>query len=114
MHFMPNQLMTDDRLTEGNACGSVGFNCVVTADGRIQALQLNGDSPELRITSDRIEGASLFIAPDSDTDLISSSGRGFHLPVKVCVFFLRLVVARRSAESSSMSWAPQKMESFTI
>jgi len=34
------------------------------------------------------------------------------LPMKVCVFSPRLLVARRLAESSSMSWAPQKMESF--
>ncbi len=34
--------------------------------------------------------------------------------MKVCVFFLRSRVARKSAESSSMSWAPQQMEPFTI
>jgi len=39
-------------------------------DGSIQPLQLGGGSPELRITSDRIEGASLLILPDTDTALI--------------------------------------------
>jgi hypothetical protein len=62
--------MTDDRLPEKNACGSAGFNCVVMADGRIQPLQLDGRSPELRIMSDRIEGASLFTPPDANTHLI--------------------------------------------
>ncbi len=70
VRFVPNQPMTDDRLPEENACGSAGFNCVVMADGRIQPLQLDGRSPELRIMSDRIEGASLFIPPDTDTDLV--------------------------------------------
>jgi hypothetical protein len=41
-------------------------------------------------------------------------GRGFHLPMKVRVFFQRSLVVRRLAMSSSMSWAPQRMESFTI
>jgi hypothetical protein len=70
VRFVPNQPMTEDRLPERNACGSVGFNCVVTADGRIQPLRLDGSSPELRITSDRIEGGSLLITPDTDADLI--------------------------------------------
>jgi len=70
VRFVPNQPMTEDRLPEKNACGSVGFNCVVTADGRVQPLQLDGRSPELRIMSDRIEDASLFIPPDTNTYLI--------------------------------------------
>jgi hypothetical protein len=70
VRFVPNQPMTEDRLPDGNACGSVGFNCVVMADGRIQPLLLDSGSPELRIMSDRIEGASLFIPPDTKTDLI--------------------------------------------
>jgi hypothetical protein len=70
VRFVPNQPMTEDRLPERNACGRVGFNCVVTADGRVQPLQLDRRSPELRIMSGRMEGASLFIPPDSNTDLI--------------------------------------------
>jgi len=70
VRFVPNQPMTDDRLPEMNACESAGFNCVVMADGRIQPLLLDGRSPELRIMSDRIEGASLFTPPDTDTDLV--------------------------------------------
>lgn len=70
LRFAPNQLVTDDRVPEKNACGSAGFNCVVMADGRVQPLQFDGGSPELRIASDRIEGASLPILPDTDSDLI--------------------------------------------
>lgn len=61
LRFVPNQLVTDDRVPEKNACGSAGFNCVVIADGRVQPLQFDGGSPEIRITSDGIAGASLFI-----------------------------------------------------
>jgi len=39
-------------------------------DRRIQPLLLDDGSPEIRITSDRIEGGSLLIPPDTDTDLV--------------------------------------------
>ena len=70
LRFVPNQPTTEDQLPEQTACGSAGFNCVVMADGRIQPLLLDGGSPELHITSDRIERASLFIPPDTNTYLI--------------------------------------------
>jgi Domain of unknown function (DUF4382) len=69
LRFVPNQPATDDRLPERNPCGSGTFNCIVMEDGSKQPLQLDGGSPELRITSDRIEGASLLILPDTDTAL---------------------------------------------
>jgi len=40
------------------------------ADGQTLPLLLDGDSPEIRITSDRIASASLFIPPDTNTDLV--------------------------------------------
>jgi hypothetical protein len=64
-----NQTATDDQLPERNACGSVEFNCVVLADGRIQPLLLDPGSPELHITPDRIEGGSLLIPSETETDL---------------------------------------------
>jgi hypothetical protein len=70
VRFVPNQPITEDRLPERNSCGSVGFNCVVTADGRVQPLQLDGRLPELLMMSDRIEGGFLFIPPDTDSDLV--------------------------------------------
>ncbi len=69
LRFVPNQPATDDRLPEGNQCGSGTFNCIVMEDGSNKPLQLDGGSPELRITSDRIEGAALLILPDTDTSL---------------------------------------------
>jgi hypothetical protein len=70
LRIVPNQPATNAWLLERNACGTVGFNCVVTADGRIQPLLFDGASPELHIASDRIEGASVLIPPDTDTDLV--------------------------------------------
>jgi len=70
LRFVPNQPATDDRLPEKNACGSGRFNCIVMADGRILPLLIDGGPPDLRITSDRIENASLVIPSDTNTDLI--------------------------------------------
>jgi hypothetical protein len=65
-----NQTATEDRLPERNACGGVGFNCVVIADGRIQPLLLDAGSPKLLITSDRMEDGSFFIPSETETDLL--------------------------------------------
>jgi hypothetical protein len=70
LRFVANQAATNDRLVEKNACGSAGFNCVIMADGQLLPLLLDGDSPDLRITSDRITSTSLFIPPDTGTDLV--------------------------------------------
>jgi hypothetical protein len=89
LRFLANQPSTDDRLPGKSACGSAGFNCVVMADGRVEPLLFDGAAPEFRITSERIEGGSLFIPPDADTDLViefnaswvlvSSAGEGVRL-----------------------------------
>ena len=68
LRFAANQPVKGDPLLEKNACGSAGFNCVVMADGHILPLLLDGDSPDLHITSDR--KTSLLIPPDTDTDLV--------------------------------------------
>lgn len=70
VRLVPNQATTDAGVPQENACGSAGFNCVVMADGRIQPLMLDTDSPELRIASDRIEGATLLIPPGANSDMV--------------------------------------------
>jgi len=88
LRLVPNQPAHEDRLPEKSPCGNGIFNCVVMADGSIHPLQFDDGSSELRIPSDRVEGASLLFPPDTDTDLIielkfiwewSSAGKGIHL-----------------------------------
>ena len=67
---MPNQLTSGDPVPETNACGGPGFNCVVSEDGRTYPLLLDGDPPELRITSGSIAGGFLLIPPDSNSNLV--------------------------------------------
>jgi hypothetical protein len=70
LRLAPNQPAIEDRHPEKNQCGSGTFNCIVVTDGSIQPLLLDEDLPELRITSDRMEGASLPFLPEANTDLI--------------------------------------------
>jgi hypothetical protein len=89
LRFVPNQSVMDDRVPEKNACGGGGFNCVVMAGGTVQLLLFDGGSPELHITAERIEGGSLLVLPDIDSDLVielmpawlwsSSAAAGVHL-----------------------------------
>jgi len=70
LRLAPNQPAANARLLERNPCGSGIFNCIVMADGSIQPLLLDDASPELRITSDGVEGATLLFPPDTETDLL--------------------------------------------
>ena len=89
LRLVPNQTADEDRLPEKNPCGHGRFNCVVMTDGSIQPLLLDDASPELRITSDGVEGATLLFPPDTETDLLielkfvwewySSADKGIHL-----------------------------------
>ncbi len=65
LRLIPNQPAADEPVPEVNACGDVGFNCVVRADGRIQPLVLDGVTPQFRIASEQMDGGSLFVLPDT-------------------------------------------------
>jgi hypothetical protein len=117
IRFVPNQSPAEDQLPERNACGGLRFSCVVMGNGRTQPLLLDGGSPELRITSDRIEGGSFLVAPDTDTDLtieltlvwglFSSADQGLRL-------FPGLTGSAKLGRTEFDELAPQRMESFTI
>jgi len=70
LRLLPNQPATSEPVPGENACGSVGFNCIVTTDGSIRPLALDGAAPELRIASERIAGGFFLVLPDVGMDLI--------------------------------------------
>lgn len=53
-----------------NACGELGWNCLVMADGRIHPLLFNPGAAELRISSEKLSGGLLFTPSDSDGELL--------------------------------------------
>ncbi len=52
LRLVPNQPATSEPIPRENACGRVGFNCVVTANASERPLVLDGGAPELRIASE--------------------------------------------------------------
>jgi Domain of unknown function (DUF4382) len=69
LRLSSNQPAADEPLPEVNACGSVGFSCVITADGGIRALALDGLSPQFQISSDHISGGFFQVLPDTAINL---------------------------------------------
>lgn len=70
LQFVPNQEGARDQLPAENECGASLFNCVIEADGRVQALVFDGDAPELRISSEALADGFFFIPPDSEGELL--------------------------------------------
>lgn len=69
LRLVPNQPGTSEPVPRENACGVVGFNCMVMADGNIRPLALDGAAPELPIASEGIAGGFFHVLPDAGTDL---------------------------------------------
>src|SRR6202007_2825115 len=69
LRLSSNQPATDEPVPGENACGSVGFNCVITTDGGIRPLMLDGLSSQLQITSGRISGGFFRVLPDTAINL---------------------------------------------
>ena len=69
LRLSPNQPATNEPVLEQNACGSVGFNCVVTADGGIRPIALDTLTSQFQIPSDHISGGFFRVLPDTPINL---------------------------------------------
>jgi Domain of unknown function (DUF4382) len=69
LRLSSNQPATDESVPEENACGSMGFNCVVTSDGAIRPLVLDRLSSQFQISSDHISGGFFRVLPDTAVNL---------------------------------------------
>jgi hypothetical protein len=73
--------------TGENACGKTGWNCLVHADGTVEALHWPGDAPELVIPLESIHSNSMVVLANMQTHLqlklelrsefLFSQGRGW-------------------------------------
>jgi len=63
LRLVPNQFDASEPVPAENACGEIGFNCIVASDGAMRPLASN-DSTELRIPPDGIVGGFFRIRPD--------------------------------------------------
>lgn len=69
LRLVPNLSAADERPPLHNNCTGAGFNCVVAKNGQTYPLALENDSHELRISSNRIAGASFNVLPDAEIQL---------------------------------------------
>lgn len=64
LQFLGGEDKGGEGLRAENACGEAGWNCAVRGDGRVEAIELAGEVPEVVISSERIEGNSVLVLPD--------------------------------------------------
>jgi hypothetical protein len=69
LRLSPNQPGANEPVPQKNSCGSVGFNCIVTADGGIRPLALNRQLPQVHIPPDHIAGGFFRILPETAANL---------------------------------------------
>ena len=55
--------------TGENPCGKTGWNCIVHADGTVEALRWPGDAPELLIPLESIHSNSMVVLANTQTNL---------------------------------------------
>jgi hypothetical protein len=66
--LMAQRPSPDEVTPERNACGNVGWNCAVFADGSVRPLEFGGAAPEVKITPQSAE--NLFrVLPDENVRL---------------------------------------------
>jgi len=61
---------TNEPIPQENGCGSVGFHCIVKADGGTRALILSSQMLRVRIPPDQIAGGSFRILPGKAADVM--------------------------------------------
>jgi hypothetical protein len=106
LRLVENRPATREAVPEVNACGSVGFNCMVRADGRIQPLVLDGAAPQVRIPPEQMDGGSVFILPDTVNAVAIefNANLSFAFPAGAGVRLVpALTTARRACESTEGS-----------
>jgi Domain of unknown function (DUF4382) len=69
LRLSSNQPVMDEPVPEENACGRIGLNCIVTADGGIRPLVLARRLSQVRIPPDHIAGGFFQILPETPLNL---------------------------------------------
>jgi Domain of unknown function (DUF4382) len=69
LQFLEDSPAIAGGFTSENACGKAGWNCVVHADGAVEALRWPGDAPELVIPLESIHSNSMVVLANTQTHL---------------------------------------------
>ncbi|HEV3481826.1 MAG TPA: DUF4382 domain-containing protein [Candidatus Acidoferrales bacterium] len=68
LRLVPNQPKRNEPVPDENACGPTGFNCVVAEDDMVRPI-VWGETLELRVPAERIEGGFFRVLPGADIHL---------------------------------------------
>src|ERR1700722_5898875 len=75
LQISSNEPASDHSVLDQNACGENGFNCVVTEEGDLRAINVGGAPAVIHITSAQIADGFFSVPPNDDRDLeITLSG----------------------------------------
>ncbi len=69
LRFVPLHASPDDLIPESNACGNVGWNCVVFTDGSVRPLVFSGAAPEFHVHSEPSAESLFRVLPDAAMQL---------------------------------------------
>jgi hypothetical protein len=69
LRLLPLQLSANDPMPDSNACGNVGWNCIILADGSMRPLVFDGAAAEFHITQERGADSLFRVLPDEVTHL---------------------------------------------
>jgi len=69
LQFFEEASANTEGLPRENACGNKGWNCVVHADGTVEALRWPSDALELVIPLESMHGNAMVVLPDANTYL---------------------------------------------
>jgi hypothetical protein len=69
LQFLEDSPAIGAGFTGENACGKTGWNCLVHADGTVEALRWEGDAPELVIPLESIHSNSMVVLANTQTNL---------------------------------------------
>jgi hypothetical protein len=64
LRLVPLDLSADDPIPESNACGNVGWNCIVFADRSVRPLEFDSDVAEFHITQEGDTDSVFRVLPD--------------------------------------------------
>jgi hypothetical protein len=63
LRLVPLDPSPDDLIPESNACGNIGWNCIVLANNSVRPLEFNGAAAEFRITRQLGDDTVLRVLP---------------------------------------------------
>ena len=69
LQFVSGSSMSAETLPSENGCGGRLWNCMVMADGHVQAIRLPTDRSELSIPSQNMESGPFMVLPDTRMEL---------------------------------------------